>query len=217
MYNSNYNLVNGLDRGFEGIIAALGVFAIFLLILIIPVVVIYIIGAVKTYKKAGRQGWEAIVPFYNNWVYVEIANLNTWWVAVVLAYSIAKLLDMDDLVSLAALGSLFGKFVCNYNISKKLHKDTAFAVLMTLFPVVMIPLIGFSDSYTFDNDVELSKNGPFDDKKNDTTEPEKKKDTAKEKKDDKAKSSEKDSVYCPHCGAKISKDSKFCSKCGKEI
>ena len=88
MYSSNYGY-NMIDRGLEGFIAGLGVFAVILAIFAIPILVLFIMGAVKTYKKAGKQGWEAIVPFYNSWIYVEIAGLNSWWVAVVLAYTIA--------------------------------------------------------------------------------------------------------------------------------
>ena len=79
---------------------------------------------------------------------------------------------------------------------------------MTLFPYVMLPMIGFSNNYTWDNDVIVSKNGPFDDKKEDNSTTEKKAETKKE---------DKDARYCPHCGAKVEKGSKFCSKCGKEI
>ena len=37
---------------------------------------------------------------------------------------------------------------------------------MTLFPFVMIPLIGLSNNYKWDNSVEVSNNGPFDNTNN---------------------------------------------------
>ena len=40
-----------------------------------------------------------------------------------------------------------------------------FAILMTLFPFIMLPLVGFSKKYQFDNEVKVSPNGPFDAKK----------------------------------------------------
>ena len=43
----------------------------------------------------------------------------------------------------------------------ELHKDTTFAVLMTLFPFVMLPLIGFSNNYEWDNNVSVDLNGPI--------------------------------------------------------
>ena len=33
---------------------------------------------------------------------------------------------------------------------------------LTIFPFILIPMIGLSDSYKFDNNVPVSNNGPFD-------------------------------------------------------
>ena len=46
-----------------------------LIIIGIGLLVLYIVGYVKLFKKAGRDGWEAIIPFYNDWVLVEISEL----------------------------------------------------------------------------------------------------------------------------------------------
>ena len=36
-------------------------------------------GAWKTFVKAGKPGWAAIVPFYNFWVMIQIAGKPWWW------------------------------------------------------------------------------------------------------------------------------------------
>ena len=100
-----------------------------------------VVAEVKMYQKAGRKGWEAIVPFYSSWVLVEIAGLNWWWFLLLIAGSLTVSYSSGDTgvsTNIFTLVALFGSFVVNYNISKKLHKDTGFAVLMTLFPVVLI-------------------------------------------------------------------------------
>ena len=186
-------------------------------IIIVPIFIIYIIAKCKMYKKAGKSGWEAIVPFYNNWVYTEIAGVEWWWFIALIASSLFSFSTSNGEQTISfnfgyVIG-LFGAFVCNYNISKKLHKDVGFAVLMTIFPFVMIPLIGFSSNYSFDNSVKVSKNGPFDDKKDDSSFDNEKKDDSDSSKDN----VEKDVKYCPNCGKENAKNSKFCSKCGKEI
>jgi len=133
------------------------------LLIFIALVVFIIIAEWKFFKKCGKQGWECIVPFYNQWVLVEIAGLNWWWFLVLIASSIVSLLfgDSNSLTSIAALATVFGSFVCNYNIAKKFHKETGFAVLMTLFPIVVIPIMAFSNNYQYDNSVTVSKNGLF--------------------------------------------------------
>ena len=42
--------------------------------------VIHFLGTWKLYIKAGRKGWEAIVPIYNAIVLMQIINRSKWWV-----------------------------------------------------------------------------------------------------------------------------------------
>ena len=42
--------------------------SIFILLLVIALYVVYVIGLWKLFKKAGKQGWEAIIPFYNTYM-----------------------------------------------------------------------------------------------------------------------------------------------------
>lgn len=195
----NYNVAAAL--------MALGAVAIVICIILIPIVVVYIIGLWKLFKKAGKNGWEAIVPFYNGWTLVEISGLNWWYFLIMISTYIVSFLDIDGLSGLSWLASLGAKFFCYYNISKKLHKTTGFAVLMTIFPVIMIPLVGFSKDYVFDNSVSVSVNGPIGDnnnQSNSSTVINEAKDTS-------------DKKFCTNCGEEITSDTKYCPKCGNEI
>lgn len=194
------------DYIFGGLFAALGVFAIIFLTFFVILFVLYIVGRWKLFKKAGKNGWEAIIPFYNDWVYVEIAGLNYWWFFLVIATTIANIIDVDYLSSIASIASLVGLFFCNYNISMKLHKDVAFAILMTIFPFIMMPIIGLSDNYKWDDSVVVSSNGPIADNKASTV-----------NNNSNQESSKDDVKYCSYCGNKMNKDDKFCNSCGKEV
>ena len=174
-----------------------------LLIILIPIIiiclvalVIEIIGRWKFFEKAGRNGWESIIPFYSVWVYVEIAGLNYWDFFLVIAGILSMFIDNIQFITSPL--RIIGLFFCNYNISKKLHKDNVFAVLMTLFSYIMIPLIGFSKSYEFDNNVIVSPNGPITDSSSNNT-------------------NNENTRYCSSCGTKININNKFCPNCGKEI
>ncbi len=184
------------------------VFGMFIIIILITLLVIYIMGRWKLYEKAGKEGWKSIVPFYNDWVYVEMAGLKSWYFLLLIAGTISVTIGIDDEINISygmfRMATLVGLFFCNYNISKKLHKDTLFAVLMTLFPFVVVPIVGFSDKYTWDDSVSVSENGPIDDANNSSSV------KGKNNKNENYK-------YCGHCGAKIEKSSKYCSNCGKEI
>ena len=188
--------------GIAAILIALGSLVFFVLAIGLIALIVYIVGLVKLYKKAGKEGWEAIVPFYSQWVYTEISNLNWWWFLFLIAPTIASIISKNGrLDSLASLVILFGYFVCNYNIAKKFHKDTGTAILMTIFPFIMIPVMAFSNSYQYDDSIPVSENGVFGSVS-----------TKKPKKDD-----IEEDEHCKNCGTKILPNSKYCSNCGKEI
>lgn len=52
--------------------------AIIAIIAVVTIYVIYTIALWKLFKKAGKNGWEAIIPFYNTYTLTEVAGLN-WW------------------------------------------------------------------------------------------------------------------------------------------
>lgn len=49
------------------------------LMFFVPVLVLYFIGLWKLFVKAGRPGWEAIVPFYNVWIMLKLTGRPAWW------------------------------------------------------------------------------------------------------------------------------------------
>lgn len=187
---------------------------IFLLIIILIFKILYIVGRWNLFKKAGKNGWEAIIPFYNDWIYVEIAGLSPWWFILVIASRINLLLNINQIYSIAILTSLFGYFglfVCNYNISKKLNKDVTVAILMTFFPFVMLPLIGLFNNYKWDDSVIVSNNGPFNSSQNVSN----MNYSINNKYPDNQVNN--DIKYCTNCGNRINSDVKFCNNCGREI
>lgn len=173
---------------------------IIVFIILLPFIILYVIGRWKLFKKAGKNGWEAIIPFYNDWIYVEIAGLNTWWYLIIISTTICSLIS-EELSSIASLASTFGLFVCNYNIAKRMKQNTTMAVLMTIFPMIVIPILGISKKYTFDINIPVSKNGPFNDNNmnNNYTK------------------TNNNISYCSNCGNKINPNERFCSNCGKEV
>jgi len=63
---------DAISTGFMGIIVVLG-------IIILAFLIVGIIANWRMFKKAGKNGWECIVPIYGYYVLAEIAGLNWWW------------------------------------------------------------------------------------------------------------------------------------------
>ena len=112
------------------------------------------------------------------------------WFLILIAPSITGILN-NNLTPLATLAALFGRFACFYNISKKLQKDSSIAFIATVFPIIMIPIIGLSKNYQFDNSIPVNENGPFQSNPTQNT-----------KTDNQTNTTSKDTKYCPNCGKK---------------
>lgn len=196
--------------GMGALFGALGGLIIFFLLILVAVSIFEIIATWKFFQKCGKNGWEAIIPIYNSWIKVEIAGLNWWWFLLLIFSVIVQLSGSDDYKILISIIPLFANFVCNYNLAKKFHQDTGFAILMTLFSWVIIPIMAFSNKYQYDDSVIVSKNGIF---KNDNYVDNSFSNNIN------AASNENDNFtgsYCINCGTKLNENDKFCPNCGKE-
>lgn len=152
------------DKAFGSLMAALGGLFIFLVVLVIAVLVFQIIVMVKVYKKAGKGGWEAIIPYYSTWVQCEIAGLKWWFFLIASAYSICTILGLAALLPLAGLVAIAGSFFINYNIAIKFEKDPiGFGIGLTLLPVIFYAILAFGPAkYT---DAKVSSYGPIPEEK----------------------------------------------------
>lgn len=126
--------------------------------------VVYIIGLWKLFKKAGKNGWEAIVPFYNTWVLVEIAGLNWWYFLIAISGTILSFVGIDSLGTLTTLAGAAVNFFIFYNLAKRMKKsEVAYGVLAIFFAPIMAMILGFSKD-KYDSSIKVSPNGPIESK-----------------------------------------------------
>lgn len=182
----------------------LGAIYIFFILMIV-IIVVYCIILWKLFKKCGYNGWEAIIPFYNSWILIKISELNTWYFFILISNTICAILGLDALTGLANLASIVASFFVYYNICKKFHKDLFYVVLTTIFPIIMLPILGFGKDNIFDNNVKVSPNGPIGD------------DIFSNNDDSHNNNSYENNSFCRYCGNKLDSGSSFCSKCGNKI
>jgi len=100
------------------------------------------------YKKAGRKGWEALIPIYNIVVKFQFLNIPLWMLIFLFI----------------PVGNLAVSVFVAINTSKKFGKDTAFTIGLILLPVVFYPILAFGKAKfnpiipgIFDQYVECSK------------------------------------------------------------
>ena len=190
----------GLLTGFSVI------FILTLCLFIFAGLILTVVGKWKVFNKAGKNGWEALIPYYNTWVLCEIADIKWWFFLIIIAGSLLGGSSIGGLLGLAALVAIY--FV-NYNIARKFVKEpVGFAFGLTLLPFIFYPILGMGDA-TYKN-VKVSEYGPVSEKQ-----------VEKAKEDIKTKTStnnnNENNKFCKNCGAPLDSDSKFCSSCGKEV
>ena len=151
--------VSSFESAFGSMFGALVGFLVVFAIIGLALLILIIVGLAKIFKKAGEEGWKAIIPFYNIWVLVKILGLNWWWFLIYLAPSILGLVSVS-LSSVAYIAELVASIVIYYNLTKKMGKTTGYIVLLVFFPYVMIPVLGLGSS-KWDASVEVPSNGCF--------------------------------------------------------
>ena len=81
--------------------------------------------------------------------------------------TILTLIGLGSLNIYTTAASYLVNFFVFWNIGKKMHKNpVSTAILGTLFPGIMIPIIGLSKNYQYDPTVKVSPNGPIGDEIN---------------------------------------------------
>ena len=149
-----------------------GVLIIFLLFIILIAIVLsifQIIGMWTTFKKCGKKGWEAIIPYYNTWTLVEISGCKWWYFLILIGSSLISFnisFNLEELSNfsfdlLEGIGSLINYFIMyciNYNIAKKFKKDHLYAFGLTQLPFIFYPMLGLGKS-SFDRSVKVSPYG----------------------------------------------------------
>lgn len=115
------------DYGSGAVAAGLGVgFIVIFLIALIPSL-IAIISMWKIFKKAGKNGWEAIVPIYNVITLLQIVGINPIWF---IGLGVPVLNIIITIVAYLRLTQGFGK-------------NAGFVAGLILLPIVFLPMLAF--------------------------------------------------------------------------
>jgi len=108
-----------------------------LVAMLVTVLVAWAIMAVagwKIFEKAGVEGWKALIPFYNNYLFLEIAGYNGWLML---------------LIFVPYVGSLVVAILMALGLAKNFGKSVLFAIFgLLIFSVVGYLMLAFgSDKY----------------------------------------------------------------------
>ena len=94
------------------------------------VVVLLIASLWKTFTKAGKPGWGAIIPIYNVILLLQIAGRPIWWIV----------LFIIPVVNLVV------GIIVSIDVAKNFGKGTGFGIGLALLGFIFYPILGFGDA-----------------------------------------------------------------------
>lgn len=103
--------------------------ACFVGVLQLAIVALMLVSLWKIFEKAGRQGWEGIVPFYNVYLLTQILGLPIMW--FIFMFIPCLNIVAGVMISLA--------------LTKAFGKEQPFAIGVILLPIVFLPLLAFGE------------------------------------------------------------------------
>ena len=131
------------DYGYDSVKSAsiLAGFGAFTWIISMAISVFTIVCNWKIFKKAGKKGWESIVPIYNVIVELEIVELPMWYIALLFV----------------PIANIYAVFKINIELAKKFGKSTGFGVGLVLLSPIFRAILAFSDDAVYEgNDTQNS-------------------------------------------------------------
>ena len=88
--------------------------------------ILTIIGQWKVFEKAGKPGWAALVPIYNNIILLEIVDLPIWYIVLYLI----------------PFANIYVMVITYIELVKRFNESTLFAVGLIFFPYIFWPVLG---------------------------------------------------------------------------
>ena len=92
--------------------------------------ILVIVANWKLFQKMGLEGWESIIPFYNNYTLFKTLYGNSWMF----------------LLLLIPFYNIYLIFKINIDLAHRFRKSTGFGVGLVLLSVIFLCILAFGDA-----------------------------------------------------------------------
>ena len=114
----------------SGMDALGGIAIVVFLLFFFAILALMLAGMWKTFEKAGRPGWSAIIPIYNVVIMLEIVGKPTWWIVFFFI----------------PIASIVVAIMIAVEMAKCFGKGGGFGVGLALMGPIFYPILGFGDA-----------------------------------------------------------------------
>lgn len=137
-YDYGYTDYDSTETMLSGLAAMMGVMSI----VGIAFSVLMIISLWKIFKKAGKNGWEAIIPIYNFVVLLQIVELPIWYIVLFIV----------------PFANIYAMFKIYIELAHKFGKSTGFGVLTAFFSFICLPILAFGKNNVYNGNNNSTNN-----------------------------------------------------------
>ena len=127
LYYPNYTTSSKSSSDAGGLVMAILGMGLFTWIITIALVVLALAGQWKTFSKAGKAGWEALIAGHNQFVMFELSGIKPYFIFLMFV----------------PIANIIIPFWLNINFAKSYGKGAGFGVGLTLLPGIFFPILGF--------------------------------------------------------------------------
>lgn len=126
----------GSSSGAAELTGAIAAFIGVVWIIAMGMCVLQIIAMWKIFTKANKPGWASIVPIYNIYTLLQIAEVPTWYL----------------LLLIIPVANIYATFKMYIELAHKFGKDTGFGIGLVLLNPVFILVLAFGNATYIDNE-----------------------------------------------------------------
>ena len=99
-------------------------------LIILAFAIFFIYANWKVFEKAGQPGWACIIPIYNMYIMLKIANKPGWWL----------------LLMLIPLVNFIVVIIMNVSFAEAFGKGVGFGLGLTFLGFIFVPILAFDES-----------------------------------------------------------------------
>ena len=115
------------------------------LIIIISFLIFYLVVLWKFAVKAGKPGWSLYIPIYSNFIWCNIAGMDTIWCILSFAPSIVLKMYPSNIgiLIISSIFSLIISFCFCHSLAKRFNKGIGYAIGLFLLNPIFLAILTF--------------------------------------------------------------------------